>query len=88
MSPAEDAALRELQTYAVEARYEEGPFPLPAPREELLKEIERLLAGCQAAVEAEGRGGQARRAPNGLKSDHACDPSQVRRPRSAPRFSE
>ena len=35
----------------------EGPFPLPAPREELLKEIEQLLADCQAAVEAEGRGG-------------------------------
>jgi HEPN domain-containing protein len=52
-----DPALRELQTFAVEARYEEGPFPLPAPREELLKRIERLLADCQAAVEAQGTGG-------------------------------
>jgi HEPN domain-containing protein len=51
-----DPALRELQTYAVEARYEEGPFPLPAPRQELLKAIEQLLADCQAAVEAEGTG--------------------------------
>ena len=25
-----------LQVFAVEARYEEGPFPLPASREELL----------------------------------------------------
>ncbi|MCP9926365.1 hypothetical protein [Cyanobium sp. CH-040] len=62
MSPAEDAALhldpalRELQTYAVEARYEEGPFPLPAPRQELLKAIEQLLADCQAVVEAAGTG--------------------------------
>ena len=72
----------------VEARYEEGPFPLPAPRQELLNAIEQLLAACQATVEAEGRGEQARRAPNGLRSDHACDPSQVRRPRSAPRLSE
>lgn len=51
-----DPALQELQTYAVEARYEEGPFPLPAPRAELLNAIKRLLGDCQAAVEAEGRG--------------------------------
>ena len=40
-----------LQTFAVEARYEEGPFPLPAPREELLAQIEQLLDRCAEAVE-------------------------------------
>ena len=28
-----------LQVYAVEARYEEGPFPLPADRSEILAAI-------------------------------------------------
>ena len=41
-----------LQTFAVEARYEEGPFPLPAPRQQLLDQIEALLNRCLAAVEA------------------------------------
>ena len=36
-----------LQVYAVEARYEEGPFPLPADRPELLAAIQQLLAGCE-----------------------------------------
>ena len=40
-----------LQTFAVEARYEEGPFPLPAPREELLAQIEQLLDRCGEAVD-------------------------------------
>ena len=40
-----------LQTFAVEARYEEGPFPLPAPREELLTQIEQLLDRCVEAVD-------------------------------------
>ena len=40
-----------LQTFAVEARYEEGPFPLPAPREELLAQIEQLLDRCVEAVD-------------------------------------
>jgi hypothetical protein len=35
-----DPELLELQTFAVEARDEEGPFPLPAPREQLLRQIE------------------------------------------------
>lgn len=39
-----------LQTYAVEARYEEGPFPLPATREKLLEEIEQLLDCCIKAI--------------------------------------
>ncbi|TVS02654.1 MAG: HEPN domain-containing protein [Cyanobium sp. PLM2.Bin73] len=49
-----DPALRELQTFAVEARYEEGPFPLPEPREALLERIERLSQECLQAVEAAG----------------------------------
>jgi len=40
-----------LQTYAVEARYEEGPFPLPATREKLLEEIEQLLDCCIKAID-------------------------------------
>ncbi|CAK6692318.1 hypothetical protein BBFGKLBO_01211 [Synechococcus sp. CBW1107] len=47
-----DPALLDLQTFAVEARYEEGPFPLPAPREHLLREIEALMHTCQAAIKA------------------------------------
>ena len=35
------------QVYAVEARYEEGPFPLPADRAELLASIQQLLADCE-----------------------------------------
>jgi HEPN domain-containing protein len=37
-----DPRLVALQPYAVEARYEEGPFPLPASREGILAAIERL----------------------------------------------
>jgi len=37
-----DPLLLALQPYAVEARYEEGPFPLPASREGILAAIERL----------------------------------------------
>ena len=37
-----DPLLLALQPYAVEARYEEGPFPLPARRMEILGEIEQL----------------------------------------------
>lgn len=40
-----------LQTYAVEARYEEGPFPLPATREKLLAEIQQLLDRCIKVIE-------------------------------------
>ena len=40
--------LLELQVYAVEARYEEGPFPLPADRSEILNTIEELLAHCES----------------------------------------
>ena len=53
MSPLEDALLlfaivrRHLQVYAVEARYEEGPFPLPADRAELLASIQQLIADSE-----------------------------------------
>jgi hypothetical protein len=47
MSPAEDAALQE---FAVEARDEAGPFPLPAERSELLALLEIELERCERAV--------------------------------------
>jgi hypothetical protein len=37
-----DPLLLALQPYAVEARYEEGPFPLPASRMEIMAAIERF----------------------------------------------
>ena len=37
-----DPLLLALQPYAVEARYEEGPFPLTASRMEIMAAIERL----------------------------------------------
>ena len=43
-----------LQVYAVEARYEEGPFPLPASRHDLLSALEALRARCAEAI-AQGR---------------------------------
>ncbi len=58
ISPGEN--LLELQTFAVEARYEEGPFHLPAARGDLLRQIEALMQECQAAIEA------ARRHPPGV----------------------
>ena len=42
--------LLELQVYAVEARYEEGPFALKTPREELLAELEQRLAGLEDSL--------------------------------------
>ena len=47
-----DPLLLELQVFAVEARYEEGPFPLPAPRQELLALVEAELERCEHAVES------------------------------------
>jgi HEPN domain-containing protein len=49
-----DPLLLELQVFAVEARYEQGPFPLPAPRQQLLALVEAELDRCQQAVEALG----------------------------------
>ena len=45
-----DPRLAALQVFAVEARYEEGPFPLPASREELLALLESELERCELAV--------------------------------------
>ena len=39
--------LMALQTFAVEARYEEGPFPLPADRHTLLQQIRALADRCE-----------------------------------------
>ena len=41
-----------LQVFAVEARYEEGPFPLPGERGLLLEELEAMLQRCDAAVQS------------------------------------
>jgi HEPN domain-containing protein len=40
-----DPVLLALQPYAVEARYEEGPFPLPVSRTAILASIERFRGG-------------------------------------------
>ena len=45
------AQLLALQTYAVEARDGEGPFPLPAAKQVLLAQIEQLLNRCAEAVD-------------------------------------
>ncbi|MFM9040912.1 MAG: HEPN domain-containing protein [Vulcanococcus sp.] len=39
-----------LQVFAVEARYEEGPFSLPAPREAVLAELEARLADLEMRI--------------------------------------
>jgi len=49
-----DPLLLELQVFAVEARYEEGPVPLPAPRQELLALVEAELERCELMVAALG----------------------------------
>jgi HEPN domain-containing protein len=49
-----DPRLAALQVFAVEARYEEGPFPLPAARAELLALLEAELGRCEQAVLAMG----------------------------------
>ena len=45
-----DPRLAALQVFAVEARYEEGPFALPASREEPLALLESELERCERAV--------------------------------------
>ena len=49
-----DPLLLELQVFAVEARSEEGPFPLPAPRQELLALVEAELERCERIVAEQG----------------------------------
>ncbi|MFM8260368.1 MAG: hypothetical protein ACKN83_11205 [Vulcanococcus sp.] len=45
-----ESSLLEWQGYAVEARYEDGPFPLPVPRETLLEALAVLLTGAEAGL--------------------------------------
>jgi HEPN domain-containing protein len=40
-----------LQPYAVEARYEAGPFPLPASRADILAQITALRRALEARLE-------------------------------------
>jgi HEPN domain-containing protein len=49
-----DPRLAALQEFAVEARDEEGPFPLPAARTELLALLEAELERCARTVAARG----------------------------------
>jgi HEPN domain-containing protein len=46
------AVLLELQVFAVDARYEEGPFPLPAGRSELLELLKGELSRLEQAIQA------------------------------------
>ena len=46
--------LAALQEFAMEARYEAGPFPLPAERSDLLALLEIELERCELAVAALG----------------------------------
>ena len=46
--------LLQRQVFAGEARYEEGPFALPASREVLLAELERRLVSLETAVRSDG----------------------------------
>ena len=48
--PEEDWGFTAQQVFAVEARYEEGPFPLPAERQVVLDAIERQLRRCSEAI--------------------------------------
>lgn len=43
--------LQELQTYAVEARYQPGPFPLPASRGDLLALLEGIRRELQQRID-------------------------------------
>ena len=45
------AILLELQPFAVEARYRDGDFPLPAERTTILREIQRLMQRFQKDLE-------------------------------------
>ena len=46
--------LLKLQVFAVEARYEEGPFALPAGREILLADLVARLAALEQAIRDQG----------------------------------
>lgn len=61
------AVLLELQVFAVDARYEEGPFPLPVGRSELLGLLKGELARLEQAIAATQAAGEqgGSRAPAG-----------------------
>ena len=46
--------LLKLQVFAVEARYEEGPFALPAGRESLLADLVARLGALEQAIRDQG----------------------------------
>ena len=46
------SVLLKLQVFAVEARYEEGPFPLPAPRQALVTLLHGELSRLEKAIAA------------------------------------
>ncbi len=46
--------LLKLQVFAVEARYEEGPFALPSGREILLADLVARLAALEQAIRDQG----------------------------------
>ena len=50
MSLSTARALLALQPYAVEARYEAGPFPLAASREAILEAMEQLRGEAVAML--------------------------------------
>ena len=43
--------LLNLQPFAVEARYQDGDFPLPADRSTILEEIQQLMQAFLAAID-------------------------------------
>ena len=43
--------LLDLQPFAVEVRYRDGDFPLPADRSTILEEIQQLMEAFQAAID-------------------------------------
>ena len=53
MPPSEDAQLLlGLQPFAVEARYQDGEFKLPASRARIVEEIQLLADQLRQAIEA------------------------------------
>ena len=51
-------SLLELQPFAVEARYRDGDFPLPAERSTILVEIQQLVKAFQEAIDGNEKVGE------------------------------